>query len=35
MNKFLARLHVKPDYNIGESFYEGIGLPKIEDYPDL
>lgn len=35
MNKILARLHVKPDYNIGESFYEGIGLPKIEDYPDL
>ncbi|NVP17296.1 arginine--tRNA ligase [Candidatus Gracilibacteria bacterium] len=35
MNKNLARLNVKPDYNIGESFYEGLGLPKMEDYPDL
>lgn len=35
MNKVLARLHVKPDFNIGESFYEWIGLPKIENYPDL
>jgi arginyl-tRNA synthetase len=35
MNEILARLHVKPDFNIGESFYEGIGLPKIENYPDL
>jgi hypothetical protein len=26
---------VYPLYNIGESFYEGIGLPKIENYPDL
>ncbi|MDD3646191.1 MAG: arginine--tRNA ligase [Candidatus Gracilibacteria bacterium] len=31
----LDRLHIKPDYNIGESFYEGLGLPKMEDYPDL
>jgi arginyl-tRNA synthetase len=35
MNQVLARLHVKPDFNIWESFYEGIWLPKIEDYPDL
>lgn len=35
MNKNLARLNVKPDYNIWESFYEGLGLPKMEDYPDL
>lgn len=35
MNEQLARLMVKPDFNIWESFYEWIGLPKIEDYPDL
>lgn len=35
MNKNLARLNVKPDFNIGESFYEWLWLPKIEDYPDL
>ena len=35
MNKQLARLNVKPDYNIWESFYEGLGLPKMEKYPDL
>lgn len=35
MNKNLARLNVKPDYNIGESFYEWLWLPKIEDNPDL
>ncbi|MCH2188423.1 arginine--tRNA ligase [Candidatus Gracilibacteria bacterium] len=35
MNTQLARLGVKPDYDIGESFYEGIGLPKTGDYPDL
>ncbi|MCD5380373.1 arginine--tRNA ligase, partial [Candidatus Gracilibacteria bacterium] len=35
MNIQLGRMHIKPDYNIGESFYEGLGLPKIEDYPDL
>lgn len=35
MNKNLARLNVKPDYNIWESFYEGLGLPKMEGYPDL
>ena len=31
----LDRLNVKPDYNIWESFYEGLWLPKLEDYPDL
>jgi len=31
----LDRLQVKPTYDIGESFYEGIGLPKMGEYPDL
>ncbi len=31
----LDKLWVKSDYNIWESFYEGIWLPKIENYPDL
>lgn len=35
MNKELARLWVKPDFNIGESFYEGLWLAKMENYPDL
>lgn len=35
MNKILERLNVRPDYNIGESFYEWLWLPKIEDNPDL
>jgi arginyl-tRNA synthetase len=35
MNLQLARLNVKPDFNIGESFYEGLWLPKMENYPDL
>lgn len=35
MNYQLSRLKVKPDYNIGESFYEWLWLPKMEDYPDL
>ncbi len=35
MNLQLARLSVKPDFNIWESFYEGLNLPKIENYPDL
>ncbi len=35
MNKQLSKLNVKPDYNIWESFYEGLNLPKLEDYPDL
>ena len=35
MTKQLNRLNVSPDYNIWESFYEWIWLPKLEDYPDL
>ena len=35
MNVELGRLNVKPDFNIWESFYEGLDLPKIEKYPDL
>ena len=35
MNILLWRLFVKPDYNIWESFYEWLGLPKMENYPDL
>lgn len=31
----LNRLNVKPDFDIWESFYEGIGLPKMGNYPDL
>ncbi len=35
--KKLEILNVKATYNIGESFYEGLGLPRPnnEDYPDL
>ncbi len=35
MNEQLARLNIKPDYNIWESFYEWLNLPKLENYPDL
>jgi len=35
MNLLLARLHVFPKYNIWESFYEWLGLAKMENYPDL
>ena len=35
MNLLLRRLFVSPDYNIWESFYEWLALPKLEDYPDL
>lgn len=35
MNKQLNRLNVFPQYNIWESFYEGLWLKKMEDYPDL
>lgn len=35
MQTELDRLHVKADYNIGESFYEGIGIPKLWNYPDI
>lgn len=31
----LDRLVIKPDFNIWESFYEGLNLPKMENYPDL
>jgi len=31
----LDRLNIKSDYNIWESFYEWLNLPKLEDYPDL
>lgn len=37
INKKLELLNVFPQYNIGESFYEGLDLPRPnnEDYPDL
>ena len=35
MNRELSRLNIKPDFNIWESFYEWLNLPKIEDIPDL
>ena len=35
MNILLNRLFVFPDFNIGESFYEWLDLPKLENYPDL
>jgi len=35
MNILLARLQVYPKYNIWESFYEGLWLEKMENYPDL
>ena len=35
MRESLAQIGVTPDYDIGESFYEGIGLEKMQDYPDL
>jgi arginyl-tRNA synthetase len=28
-------LNVEADYDIGESFYEGLDLPKIGNQPDL
>lgn len=31
----LDRLHIKPDFDIGESFYAWLWLPKMQDYPDL
>ena len=31
----LDRLHVRPDFDIWESFYEWLWLPKMWDYPDL
>lgn len=35
MDIILKRLYVHPQYNIWESFYEWLNLPKMEDYPDL
>jgi len=35
MNILLWRMNIKPDFNIWESFYEGLNLPKMENYPDL
>ncbi len=35
MNTQLFRLNVKPNFNIWESFYEWLNLPKMENYPDL
>lgn len=33
--KILDMMHISQDYDIGESFYEGLWLPKMGDYPDL
>ncbi len=35
MNAILAKIHVVPNYDIGESFYENLPLPKIGDQPPL
>ena len=35
LRKQLKNLNVEPDFNIWESFYEGLNLPKFENYPDL
>ncbi|MDD2693999.1 MAG: arginine--tRNA ligase [Candidatus Gracilibacteria bacterium] len=35
MNAILALIHVVPDYDIGESFYENLPLPKIGNQPAL
>jgi arginyl-tRNA synthetase len=35
MNTQLNRLNIKPDFDIWESFYEWLWLPKIENFPDL
>lgn len=35
INAILDILDVKPDYAIGESFYEGLNLPQIGDQPPL
>lgn len=31
----LDRINVHPTYNIWESFYEGLSIPKMGNYPDL
>lgn len=33
--KILELMHIHQDFDIGESFYEGIDLPKIGNQPDL
>lgn len=35
MNRILALIHVVPDYDIGESFYEDLPLPKLGNQPPL
>lgn len=35
MQETIDLLHVRPDVAIGESFYEGLPLPKIGEYPEL
>ena len=35
VNISLSRMWIKPDFDIWESFYEGIWLPKLQNYPDL
>ena len=35
MNALLAKIHVIPNYDIGESFYEDLPLPKLGDQPAL
>lgn len=35
MNAILATIHVIPDFDIGESFYEDLPLPKIWNQPPL
>lgn len=34
-NKIVGLIGAKADYAIGESFYEGLPLPKIGNHPDL
>lgn len=35
INKQLKRINVSPDFDIWESFYEWLNLPKLQNYPDL
>jgi arginyl-tRNA synthetase len=35
MNHILSTIHVIPDFDIGESFYENLPLPKIGNQPLL
>ncbi|OIP52548.1 arginine--tRNA ligase [Candidatus Gracilibacteria bacterium CG2_30_37_12] len=34
-NEIIGLIGAKPDYAIGESFYEGLPLPKLGNHPDL